>query len=152
MTTTPSGKPAFAQYTSPQGWTYGPTTGNINGRNITFTANWNDGPGAGGSNTYTGVIHDDGTASGTTVNSAGVVNSWRSVEGRVKCNQPTGTATATSKDCNGKRIDVNDPCPEAPKPPTDAVEVSFWHVVTVCIGDFNGTQVVFGHDEQDMSV
>ncbi|WP_345036332.1 hypothetical protein [Streptomyces sannanensis] len=60
--------------------TFGTTYGGMNGRNINFTARWEQGPGAGLTNTYTGQVGDDGFASGTTRNNLNNTNSWRSNE------------------------------------------------------------------------
>jgi hypothetical protein len=108
MTTTPGGKAAFSEYFPPGGGakTEGPSSGNINGRAINFSANWATGPGAGGSNTFTGNIGDDGTATGSTRNAQGVTNNWTSTD-KVKCNTaaagagnggaPAGTGTTPAK-------------------------------------------------------
>jgi hypothetical protein len=81
MTKTPGGKPAFAEWFPPGGGdkTEGPATGSINGRAITVTANWVTGPGAGGPDTFSGTIDDNGVASGT-LNGMG----WHSTD-KVKC-------------------------------------------------------------------
>jgi len=60
------------------GTTSGTATGGLNGRTIDFNTNWNNGAGAGLSNHYTGTVNDDGSASGTTVNSLGTSNGWTS--------------------------------------------------------------------------
>ena len=69
MTTTPGGKPAFAEWFPAGGGdkTEGPSSGSINRRAINFTANWVTGPGAGGPDTFNGKIDDNGVASGKTI-------------------------------------------------------------------------------------
>ena len=58
--------------------TFGNAYGGLNGRDINFTVNWDQGPGAGSTNTYTGRIADDGISTGITKNNTGAQNSWRS--------------------------------------------------------------------------
>ncbi|MEW2418366.1 hypothetical protein AB0953_32405 [Streptomyces sp. NPDC046866] len=60
--------------------TFGTVYGGMSGRSINFTAHWDQGPGAGLTNTYTGQVGDDGFASGTTRNNQNATNSWRSNE------------------------------------------------------------------------
>ena len=81
MTKTPGGKPAFAEWFPPGGGgkTEGPSTGSINGRAITFTANWTSGQNPGGPDTFNGTIDDNGVASGI-FNGMG----WHSTD-KVKC-------------------------------------------------------------------
>ena len=81
MTTTPGGKPAFAEWfpAGGGGKTEGPSTGSINGRAITFTANWTSGQNPGGPDTFNGTIDDNGVASGI-FNGMG----WHSTD-KVKC-------------------------------------------------------------------
>jgi hypothetical protein len=67
LTATPGGRPAYA-WIFPQGGgpkSEGAATGNINGRAINFTINWQTGPQAGKVGNYTGTIDDNGIASGT---------------------------------------------------------------------------------------
>jgi hypothetical protein len=81
MTKTPGGKPAFAEWFLPGGGgkTEGPSSGSINGRAITFTANWVSGLNPGGPDTFNGTIDDNGVASGI-FNGMG----WHSTD-KVKC-------------------------------------------------------------------
>lgn len=74
-------KTAFAQWFPPGGGgkTEGPSTGSINGRAITFTANWTSGLNPGGPDTFNGTIDDNGVASGI-FNGMG----WHSTD-KLKC-------------------------------------------------------------------
>jgi hypothetical protein len=60
--------------------TFGNAYGGINGRKIDFTVSWDEGPGAGFTNTYSGQVGNDGFASGTTRNNQNTSNGWRSSE------------------------------------------------------------------------
>lgn len=110
----------------------GPVRGGVvTGTNkLDFTINFSlTGGGFGGgpapadpTNHYTGTIDQNGSASGTTVNNAGVSNGW-TIDGGFKC---IGRAPAPQP----KEIPAPDPAPDpepAPqpveKPPTDAVRL-----------------------------
>ncbi|MCV7423031.1 hypothetical protein H7K45_20980 [Mycobacterium yunnanensis] len=81
--------------------------------------------GAAPSNHYTGTIDQSGSASGTTVNNAGVTNGW-TIGGGFKC---IGRAPAPQPKADP--VPISDPGPAAPapapvpveKPPTDAVRM-----------------------------
>ncbi|MEU9720870.1 hypothetical protein [Streptomyces sp. NPDC047976] len=64
--------------------TFGTVYGGMKGNRIEFTAHWDQGPGAGITNTYAGQVGSDGFASGTTRNNANATNTWRSSE-RMPC-------------------------------------------------------------------
>jgi hypothetical protein len=61
--------------------TFGNAYGGIQGRNINFTVKWDQGPGAGHTNTYTGRVGDDGFATGTTTSTDRATSNWRSTWG-----------------------------------------------------------------------
>jgi hypothetical protein len=76
ITALPSGAPAYAQmWTQPKSG--GAVASNINGRTITISANWTEGPVKGTTSTFTGQIADDGTVKGTSTNTPGG-NTWTS--------------------------------------------------------------------------
>jgi hypothetical protein len=58
--------------------TYGTATGGIFGTRVDINAHWTDGPGAGLSNQFYGDVTEDGRATGTSVNSLGTPNTWKS--------------------------------------------------------------------------
>jgi hypothetical protein len=65
--------------------TDGHAFGGVTGTTIDFTINWDNGPGAGLSNHYTGVVNANGTAQGTSRNSRGTQNVWASTPMTLLC-------------------------------------------------------------------
>ncbi len=89
--------------------TWGTAYGSISGRSINLTTKWDQGPGAGFSNIWTGHIDDQGISTGTVTNNQGVTNKWRGSLGHTCVSTPPAPAPAPPA-----------PAPPAPAPPAPA--------------------------------
>ena len=72
-----------------QDWTSGTANGGLgpDGRTISVTVQWTQGPGAGLSNDYSGALDENGVLTGSTTNSLGTVNSWKGMYSAL-CKEP----------------------------------------------------------------
>jgi hypothetical protein len=94
--------------------TNGHAVGGIDGQTIDFTINWDNGPGAGLSNHYTGVVNNNGTAQGTSVNNQNATDAWASAPLTLICATPAVAPAAAPA--------IPNPAPQqAPAAPVAAV-------------------------------
>jgi hypothetical protein len=113
--TTPADAPGPSQAS------YGsPTGGIVNGTQIDFTINWDQGPNAGQSWHYTGDIDDQGMAHGNVAAPSGSAG-WSSAD---KFNCVAEAAPPPPKQCPAGSVKPEVPATENCAPPTDAVRMT----------------------------
>jgi hypothetical protein len=93
--------------------TWGTAYGSISGRSINLTTKWDQGPGTGFSNIWTGHIDDQGISTGTVTNNQGVTNKWRGSLGHTCVSAPPA------------------PAPPAPAPPAPPKQIGKQKTATV---------------------